>query len=75
MKTDEKLITVITIDHACCKGCHLCIDQCPNEVLEISETRNEKGYRMPEVARIEECTGCLMCEMICPDMSIMVEVK
>ena len=64
----------IIIDHGACKGCLLCVDQCPHHVLEISQTRNAKGYLMPTAARIHDCVLCRVCEMICPDLAIYVEV-
>jgi 2-oxoglutarate ferredoxin oxidoreductase subunit delta len=42
-------------------------------VLTVSCIRNAKGYLIPEVKMPEECSGCLNCEMICPDMAITVE--
>ena len=63
----------ICIDEIYCKGCHLCIDQCPKKVLEVSTRRNLKGYLVPKAEREKECAGCLVCEMICPDMAITVE--
>ena len=68
-RTAEKII----IDHTVCKGCHLCIDQCPNNVLEVSKNRSTKGYLMPIAARTDDCIVCMLCEMICPDMAIIVE--
>jgi len=64
----------IVIDEIYCKGCKLCIDQCPKNVFENSSKRNPKGYLVPDVARAEDCIACLLCEMICPDMAITVEV-
>ncbi|MBU4037944.1 MAG: 4Fe-4S binding protein, partial [Proteobacteria bacterium] len=32
------------IDLDKCKGCGLCVDVCPKNVLEISTDVNEKGY-------------------------------
>ncbi|MBW2147372.1 MAG: 4Fe-4S binding protein [Deltaproteobacteria bacterium] len=61
------------IDEIYCKGCNICIDQCPKKVFENSSKRNPKGYLVPEVSHAENCIGCLLCEMICPDMAITVE--
>ena len=63
----------ITIDADCCKGCYLCIDQCPAKILEVSAKRNRMGVLVPKVRRKKDCKGCLLCEMICPDMAITVE--
>ncbi len=73
MKTLKKsVVETITIDAGVCKGCRLCVDQCPKQVLRVSEERNEKGYLLPWVADISACIACLMCEMICPDMALEV---
>lgn len=65
----------IEIDNNYCKGCQLCIEVCPQEVLEVSGVRSPKGYLMPRAARGEDCTGCLQCEMTCPDLAITVVVE
>ncbi len=75
MDAKRKIIQGIVIDTNACKGCHLCIDQCPQDVLEVSRNRNAKGYLMPAVNGIEDCIACMLCEMICPDLAITVEVK
>ena len=62
----------IEIDNDFCKGCHLCIAVCPQEVLKVSAERNAKGYLLPCAPRVEDCTGCLQCEMTCPDLAITV---
>ena len=62
----------ILIDENQCKGCQICIDQCPKKVFVISCQRNKKGFLLPEVKYDEECNQCLICEYICPDMAITV---
>ncbi len=56
-----------------CKGCTYCIEFCPKHVLKISEKINSKGYHLPSVERPEDCIGCKLCELICPDFCIFVE--
>jgi len=63
----------IVIDEAFCKGCQLCVDQCPQAVYEPGQRRNAKGYRLPEVVRPEACVACRLCEMLCPDLAITVK--
>jgi 2-oxoglutarate ferredoxin oxidoreductase subunit delta len=65
----------ITIDAVFCKGCRLCIDVCKKNVYELGDHRNAKGYLVPEAKRPEDCAGCFVCEMTCPDMVITVEVE
>jgi 2-oxoglutarate ferredoxin oxidoreductase subunit delta len=48
-----------------CKGCELCIAACPPQVLAMSTTVNEMGYRYPQLA--PGCTGCTACQLVCPD--------
>ncbi len=73
MKVKGVVTKEIVIDPDACKGCHICIDQCPQDVLAVSRIRSSKGYLMPAVIRIEGCIACMLCEMICPDMAITVE--
>lgn len=55
----------LLIDIDPCKGCELCIEACPPQVLEMSADRNHAGYRYPILH--EGCTGCAACQMVCPD--------
>ena len=65
----------ITIDQEFCKGCRLCLSVCKKGVWELSETRNAKGYLVPLPSGVEDCVGCLLCEMTCPDMCITVTLE
>ena len=48
-----------------CKGCGLCVPVCRPGVLEMTETRNPKGYVLPRL--LDGCTGCRACAEVCPD--------
>lgn len=63
----------ISIDETLCKGCCFCIDKCPNEVLKKSEILGPKGYIIAKVDDPRKCSGCRICEMICPDFAISVK--
>ena len=58
-----------------CKECGLCINNCPNGVLEMSAYSNKSGYRYPKTKEgmEESCVNCSMCEWICPDFAIFTE--
>lgn len=58
-----------------CKGCTLCVNICPENVLAMSKEINSKGYFFPFMQNPEACTGCRHCALICPDVAIQVEVK
>ena len=53
-----------------CKSCEFCISVCRNNVLEVGEKTNAKGYRYINVKNEADCIGCLMCANMCPDAAI-----
>lgn len=60
---------MVIINEDRCKGCGLCVNVCPVEILQLAEDRyNVKGHNPVEVTDPEECTGCAMCAAICPDV-------
>ncbi|MGI6144163.1 MAG: 4Fe-4S dicluster domain-containing protein [Peptococcia bacterium] len=57
-----------------CKGCGLCIEKCPTQVIYWSEELGFMGT--PAVkTRIEGCIVCGLCETVCPEPAIRVERK
>lgn len=56
----------VLINIEICKGCELCIDACPEDVLALADRINQKGYRY--IIKVnDECTGCTNCSTMCPD--------
>ena len=60
------------IDVDRCKGCGLCVEVCPKNVLEISSGVNAKGYFPAYQARPEDCIFCTACCIMCPDVAIAI---
>jgi len=61
----------VKIDHETCKGCRLCVEFCPKEVLAMSADRlNGKGVPFAECVQPERCIGCQACTTVCPDAAI-----
>lgn len=56
-----------------CKGCGICIEFCPRNVLEFGSNLSPRGYRYPVPVREEECIGCGQCEIYCPDFAIYIK--
>ena len=56
----------IEINEEHCKGCELCIDACPESVIQISNVFNTKGYH-PVYYIGDGCTGCGICFYACPE--------
>ncbi len=63
-KAKKKDVT-ITINEAWCKGCVICVELCPESVLEM---RSGKA----KVAHLDQCSACMLCELRCPDFAIVV---
>jgi 2-oxoglutarate ferredoxin oxidoreductase subunit delta len=66
-------VITITVDKKFCKGCNLCIANCPLDVLAVSKERGSAGFLVPEAVKAEACNMCRLCEVICPDFAIVVE--
>ncbi|MGM0596673.1 MAG: 4Fe-4S binding protein [Myxococcota bacterium] len=64
----------VTIDKNRCKGCEHCVSACPQNVLEMSDDINVKGYFYSYTAKPQRCIGCTMCAIMCPDMAIEIKV-
>lgn len=58
-----------------CKGCHYCIEVCPNEFLTPSTELNSHVQYPPQVVDGKECRFCGTCEITCPDFSIYIVEK
>ncbi|MBI4187339.1 MAG: ferredoxin family protein [Chloroflexi bacterium] len=62
----------ITVIPERCKGCGFCVEFCRRNVLRYSVELNSKGYRPIYADNNDECNGCDICAMICPDFAISV---
>lgn len=60
---------VVFIKKSQCKGCELCIEFCPNDVLARSKGFNAKGYHYPVVTKAA-CVNCRLCVTVCPEYAI-----
>lgn len=60
--------TTVVINQAWCKKCGICITFCAKGVLVFGENK-------VETARQDDCVGCGICENLCPDYAITLEVE
>ncbi|MBN2743782.1 2-oxoglutarate ferredoxin oxidoreductase subunit delta [Breznakibacter xylanolyticus] len=67
-----KVRGAIVVDSAVCKGCALCVEACPAQVIQLSVELNAKGMNYAAMALPDACTGCANCAMVCPDSCITV---
>ena len=64
----------VTFDVDRCKGCGLCVEACPKNILAMSKDKmNAKGHHPAEMMDQEACIGCAFCATMCPDCVITVE--
>ena len=70
-----KVRGAIVVDIERCKGCEVCIDACPTQVIAMSEEVNHKGYKYAYMEVPDACTGCTNCAIVCPDGVITVYRK
>lgn len=63
----EMKLKQITLEQTRCKACGICIALCPKQVFEA----DIEG--MPVAARAEDCIGCKLCALRCPDFALKVE--
>jgi len=68
-KNMAKFKGAIVIDIEKCKGCGLCVEVCPQNVIALGNNVNTKGYFYADVIK-EDCTACENCVMVCPDTVI-----
>ncbi len=64
---------LVIIDDKICKGCGLCVFYCPKNVLKLADKMNQKGYNIAEVINLDDCIGCRLCDIACPDFAIYVQ--
>jgi 2-oxoglutarate ferredoxin oxidoreductase subunit delta len=62
----------IEVDEIFCKGCELCVNECPQHVMVLdNEKLTPKGYH-PVIMFKDGCTGCGICAIVCPEAALTV---
>ncbi len=62
----------IEVNELYCKGCSLCVEQCPQNVMALDMDRlTPKGYH-PVYLFKDGCTGCGICALVCPEAALTV---
>jgi len=62
----KKILKELVIDRNWCKGCRICVQFCPQKVLDLD------GEDKAVASRPWDCVACGMCELRCPDLAITV---
>ncbi len=66
---------LVQIERDRCKGCELCVQACPQEIIKMSKEINTKGYFYAQVVDQPRCIGCQLCAITCPDLAIEVSAN
>jgi len=67
-------MALVTISIEYCKGCGLCVDFCPQDIMQLdTQVTTQKGYHPAMCTDQESCTACLSCALMCPDVAITIE--
>ena len=62
----------IEVSELYCKGCGLCVEACPKDVMALDEEHlTPKGYH-PVFLIADGCTGCGICAVVCPEAALTV---
>lgn len=67
-----RVIGAVVVDKEGCKGCSLCVESCPQDVLSLHMEVNSKGYHYSYMKNPDACIGCSNCGVVCPDTCITV---
>ncbi len=55
-----------------CKGCELCVQACPRDVLAMGSHINALGYRPATIRDADRCTACKACALVCPEVAFTI---
>jgi 2-oxoglutarate ferredoxin oxidoreductase subunit delta len=62
----------IEVNELYCKGCELCVSNCPKDVLILDmDQLTSEGYHPVKLSG-EGCTGCAICAIVCPEAALTI---
>ncbi|MFV0398098.1 MAG: ferredoxin family protein [Bacteroidales bacterium] len=68
-----KIKGAVVVNRERCKGCNLCVESCPTQVLSLDPRDvNNIGYHFAYMKNPDDCIGCASCGLVCPDGCITV---
>ena len=66
----------IIINKTKCKACYLCVEVCPKKLIKKGSEPNSLGAFPVEFEDPQnQCLGCAMCAIRCPDLAIEEVIK
>jgi len=61
-------VVQISISQDACRGCQLCVDECPVDVITFDETEERAS-----VSHANDCIACLSCSYLCPSGALSIQ--
>ena len=56
----------ISVETSFCKGCGLCVDACPEQIMALDHDKITAKATTPRTAPTwTTCTGCMSCAVMC----------
>jgi 2-oxoglutarate ferredoxin oxidoreductase subunit delta len=62
----------VEISSEYCKGCGICFDACPKNLLSASNVLAYTGLPLTKFKDSGECIACKRCAIVCPESAITV---
>lgn len=63
----------VTINDKGCRGCSMCIDECPVLVFDrVEKSKTSGSGTVAKVSRSDDCMGCFACYYSCPSQCIQI---
>lgn len=60
----------IVINKDRCKGCGICVEACPKNLIVLSNDLNKYNTNYAKFTDNNKCVGCQICAKSCPDVAI-----
>jgi 2-oxoglutarate/2-oxoacid ferredoxin oxidoreductase subunit beta len=73
--TEGAVLPRVEFDTQVCKGCGVCIEACPEDIIEFADVFNHRGVKPTRLVEggLVRCTACGNCAVVCPDSAVEVE--
>ena len=73
--TEGAVLPRVEFDSQVCKGCGVCIEACPEDIIEYAGTFNHRGVRPTQLVPdgLVRCSACGNCAVVCPDSAVTVD--
>ncbi|MFA5468000.1 MAG: 4Fe-4S dicluster domain-containing protein [Sphaerochaetaceae bacterium] len=65
----------VVVENELCKGCAVCVAECPQQALIMGTELNSLGYNYVLFLPAKGCTACTYCFLNCPEPGALTVLK